>query len=251
MKMSEDNRNNQLGDWDNQYGAERLEPIKDELQKNLSDFKAAKKKAESDIREYFRSQKELWRLVPNLALEANFHGGWSPFLDHAYREGYLFTFEHYGIYIDLETGELVDRDTVCGSHDPDEPCEIDDAYIGTLAYDIGKGYCDAEKIISELKQQTSRSHQKDKYTSEEYHLEREREEAEAREKVRKEYGIETVYTRRSQGGDEEKRRPSLDDMFRNTDYPDVKNIDLERINPDDYELGLDNDDSRPKHDDWA
>ena len=69
------------------------------------------------IREYSRSQKEIWQLVPNLALEADGRSGYG--LNRVHSQGVLGLRStiHDGsftVYVDLATGELVDPHTFHG-----------------------------------------------------------------------------------------------------------------------------------------
>ncbi len=57
------------------------------------------------IRDYSRNQKELWRKVPYLALQADGHGGYSSTYQLAYIHGYWEAGE--SVYVDLENGELI------------------------------------------------------------------------------------------------------------------------------------------------
>ncbi len=72
------------------------------LEKELaSDLNALAEK----IRDYSRNQKELWRKVPYLALQADGHGGYSSTYQLAYIHGYWEAGE--SVYVDLENGELI------------------------------------------------------------------------------------------------------------------------------------------------
>lgn len=66
----------------------------------------------SRVREYCRSQKETWQLVPSLALAADGRTGWSDSYSMAYHHGYWqihasISEGYYQTCVDLATGELV------------------------------------------------------------------------------------------------------------------------------------------------
>ena len=65
------------------------------------------KKLAGEIRDYARSQRELWRQVPWLALEADGRTGFGEGI--VYRRGYLpvLTVGYTKLYVDCESGELV------------------------------------------------------------------------------------------------------------------------------------------------
>lgn len=75
---------------------------------------------EESIRDYARSQKEGWQQIPLLALEADGRTGFSEKYSRAYKSGYWALESsirdgRYQVYIDLETGELVDASSVDSS----------------------------------------------------------------------------------------------------------------------------------------
>lgn len=66
-----------------------------------------------NIREYSRSQQELWQQIPNLALEADGRTGYDNNYSRAYRVGYwgldsCVIDGYYQVHVDLATGELID-----------------------------------------------------------------------------------------------------------------------------------------------
>ena len=61
------------------------------------------------LRAYCRSQKELWQQVPYWALEADGVFGYSSKLNLCYKEGLWEVVGTYCLYVDCETGELVNQ----------------------------------------------------------------------------------------------------------------------------------------------
>ena len=71
------------------------------------------------IREFCRLQKNSWQRVPLLALYANGMGGYNDMYSSAYHHGYWninssVTSGHYTVYVDLDSGELIDAGSVSG-----------------------------------------------------------------------------------------------------------------------------------------
>jgi len=69
------------------------------------------------IREFSKSQKELWQKIPYLSLQADGRAGYSDGLSRAYRNGFWelecsLVSGFYQVYVDLETGELVNASSV-------------------------------------------------------------------------------------------------------------------------------------------
>ncbi len=80
---------------------------------NMTSLEAKVRELDELIRAYTQSEKELWRLVPYLALQADGRGGYSSQYAVAYQKG-LWIIEHsvdrfgsYTVAVDCATGELV------------------------------------------------------------------------------------------------------------------------------------------------
>lgn len=80
---------------------------------NMTSLETKVKELDELIREYTRSERELWRLVPYLALHADGRSGYSSQYAVAYQKG-LWIIEHsvdrfgsYTVAVDCATGELV------------------------------------------------------------------------------------------------------------------------------------------------
>ena len=80
---------------------------------NLASLEAKTNELDELIRAYTRSEKELWQLVPYLALQADGRSGYSSQYAVAYQKG-LWIIEHsldrfssYTVAVDCATGELV------------------------------------------------------------------------------------------------------------------------------------------------
>ena len=87
----------------------------------------AAEKVVKDMRDYSRSQKELWQRIPLLALEADGRTGFSDNYSRAYRSGFWALDESvsggdYLVYVDLATGELVDAYSASSSI---SVCDVD------------------------------------------------------------------------------------------------------------------------------
>ena len=79
---------------------------------DISELEELKCELVERIRKYSRSQKEDWRKVPMLALEAEGRTGYSDNRSRAYMQGFWALEEsvkdgYYRAYIDLETGDIV------------------------------------------------------------------------------------------------------------------------------------------------
>ena len=132
------------------------------------------------IREHSRSQKELWRQVPYLALEADGRDGYSDNYSRAYHTGYWaidagVVRGHYTVYVDLENGDLVDP------YSPDEPAW--DGDVLRLANSVKE--LNAKKILKELKEEAQ----------EPTHAAIEHPPKRWRKRLRKELGLKKLYTR--------------------------------------------------------
>lgn len=111
-----------------------------------------KKKLVEQIREYVRSQKELWRQIPYLALQADGRGSFSDVYTRAYNVG-VWPLEasikdgYYQVMIDLATGELISSFYLY------EYKKLANAHPDLILPLInGIDELDANKIIFELKQ---------------------------------------------------------------------------------------------------
>ncbi len=110
------------------------------------------------IREYSRSQKELWQQVPLLALEAQEKDNPNNNYRRAYEQGYLRAYDDDFTLacVDLETGELVklslvwtdSKGTLLPKIDYTNPKQAPD-YVVLRAYSLNS--LDAEDIVKELK----------------------------------------------------------------------------------------------------
>jgi hypothetical protein len=158
------------------------------LQNELDRLLQLKKELVDGIRNYARAQKELWRQIPCLALEADGRTGFSDSRARAYQFGYwtLTSSEDrllggYGIYVDCATGELIR---------PSKPNEMaHDNYVLALAY-FSFRELDAAGIIEEL-----RRHAQEPIGSC-YSAEEQKKHEEWREKKRKELNLQRVYVRK-------------------------------------------------------
>lgn len=102
------------------------------------------------IRDVSRSQKDLWQMVPFLALQANGRSGYSDQYMRAYQSGYWAVVSslrdgYYHVFIDLETGDLVEWYGTVQKKAPDNSVLIIAVNINEL---------DAAKIIDELRAKT-------------------------------------------------------------------------------------------------
>ena len=106
------------------------------------------------VREYSRTQNELWRRIPHLALEADGRTGHSETYGLAYSYGYWHLDREYGIHVDLENGELVSSSNIWkGALDthllPDEKRLANDSKVAALIFNLHK--LDARAIMEHLK----------------------------------------------------------------------------------------------------
>jgi hypothetical protein len=150
------------------------------------------------INQYSESQKELWREIPYLALEADGRDGFSDNYRRAYKSGFwaLDSSNLNGyctVYVDLATGKLVDAyfasDSfrVVGYNIPKESQikPANEENIILLAFNMEE--LDAREIIASLKKERKIS----------YVSYKDAEEQEAwRERTRKELGLKRKYSRK-------------------------------------------------------
>ena len=99
-----------------------------------------------NIRQYSRQQKENWRKIPSLALEADARTGYSDHLANAYHSGYwtinsIKVGQYFAVAVDLENGELVNISTK-------EPVHSD--WVLQIASNIDQ--IDTQQIISGLEE---------------------------------------------------------------------------------------------------
>ena len=106
-------------------------------------------KTAKEIRNYCEKQKNLWRLVPSLALEADGRGGYSEDLQYTYWYGYwvINPFGAHALFVDCTTGKLC----YGTEHIIDTPREASDASVLGLAEMLDD--IDASLVIDELKEQ--------------------------------------------------------------------------------------------------
>ncbi len=138
------------------------------------------------IRDYAKSQKDLWQQVPYLALQADGRGGFSDAYGACYHEGYWTIFSSqmhsiggYSVIVDCETGELV------------YPYKKGPAPDHCLLL-INIEELDAEKVIAQLKKRAKSKNSKIIYFGDEACKTPE----EWREKQAQKYGIRPdAYTR--------------------------------------------------------
>ncbi len=147
----------------------------------IAELEQRAKELVASIREWCRSQKELWRQVPNLALEANGRQGFCRYYERAYESGYWAiqisrVDDNYTVYVDLATGELVDP-----------------YYQKELAKDVAILRCalnlqefDAANLIKELRSKVDFPERRNLC----------RLNREWRARLRREYGIERFYRRK-------------------------------------------------------
>ncbi|MDP3966562.1 MAG: hypothetical protein Q8Q04_03460 [archaeon] len=140
------------------------------------------KKISGKIREYSRSQKELWKKVPYLALEADGRGGYSSEIANCYQRGYKKVSDF--VYVDLENGELIDY----------EGKIVDDKWVAELSPNLND--LDAREIISELEKDIKKEDQDFAgYESGDEDYRSCKTNEEWRTKVRELFGISEDYTR--------------------------------------------------------
>lgn len=136
----------------------------------------------SELRKYSASQKEIWRKVPFLALQADGITGYSDTYSRAYQQGYWALSEsivdgRYQVYVDLATGELVSAGR------PDRPAN--DSSV--LVFALNPAVLDAAKIIQDLIAHAQRPywHTYTKETQEQW-----------RQKLIERYGLLELYERK-------------------------------------------------------
>lgn len=142
------------------------------------------------IREYSRGQKELWQLVPNLALEADGRTGYG--FQRVYGQGVLALQStifsgSYTVYVDLATGDLVSPITF---HDQGElDLALDTNVLRVLAR---LDELDAQKFVDHLRARSQEPH-----SSHSHHNEQET--REWRRKIREEQGLQDIFTAEQRG----------------------------------------------------
>jgi hypothetical protein len=97
------------------------------------------------IREFSKSQKDIWQQIPWWANQANGRTGWSDNYTRAVESGYYATYSengYYRVYIDLENGRLV------SPHNTEQ--EVNNTAVLRFAYQMN--YLDAAKLLAELKE---------------------------------------------------------------------------------------------------
>ena len=114
--------------------------------------------AAEEVREAVRKQVEIWRLVPNLALEADGTTGYSDRYKMAYMHGYWDVNNRMSVFVDLLTGELVSDFGVLGGNEP-RPA----GYVVIL--DFSAELLDAERIVREL-QKEAKPHRRHNHNGE-------------------------------------------------------------------------------------
>ncbi|MFA6603755.1 MAG: hypothetical protein WCT10_02840 [Patescibacteria group bacterium] len=163
--------------------AKKIDPKK-AIEKTTADL------AES-IRAYARSQKEQWRLVPWLALEADGRSGYLDNYSRAYNLG-VWALDAsrsdggYNIYVDLATGELIRAGMF--HWDQGKPTPASDREVLALAAHIKE--LDAAAIIKGLQRKSK------KPTNKFYDPAKQ---AAWRKKIRRERGLKPVYTADQRG----------------------------------------------------
>jgi hypothetical protein len=109
----------------------------------LAKIRSGRKELVADIREYARSQKEDWRRVPWLALQADGRGGYSDTYQYAYRYGFwLVGSSNTSPAVDCATGELVGLTVGCAT------LSLSDWNVVGLSGDLDK--LNAAKIVRDL-----------------------------------------------------------------------------------------------------
>ena len=144
-----------------------------------------------NIRTYARSQKELWQLVPWLALEAD---GRSGYLDNYSRAYHLGVWAlrascsggSYSVYVDLATGELIRAGTFHWDQGKLMPASDDEILMPAANIEE----LDAASIVKELQKESKKAIAKfydpDK-------------QAAWRKETRREHGLKPVYTAAQRG----------------------------------------------------
>jgi hypothetical protein len=129
----------------------------------LAEIVAEADKVIESIRDYSRSQKELWRRVPLLALEADGRSGYCDSYSMAYRQGF-WPLAAAPVYVDLASGELLDAYAASGSI---SICDLDvpkdsvikparNADVLRLAHNPGE--LDATRLIRSLEEHASQAY---------------------------------------------------------------------------------------------
>ncbi|MGV8152190.1 MAG: hypothetical protein ACP5OG_03845 [Candidatus Nanoarchaeia archaeon] len=135
------------------------------------------------IRDYSHFQKELWRKIPYLALEADGRRGYSDSCSLAYASGFwpISASCNEGCYealVDLENGNLVSPDIFSTNGESFYPCP--DKGVLKLAFSLDE--IDAGKLIKTLEK--------------EIQIQDNNEAKKLREENRKKYGITKLYSRK-------------------------------------------------------
>ena len=130
-----------------------------------------------DIRSVSTLQKETWRLVPNLALEADGRSGYLGDYSMAYHHGYWrLRYGPTGAWVDLETGKIVDP-----FRDPNK--WVSDHVLLKISLES----LDAEGLVKKLRVAGKESTWKGYST---------KKQAQWRDEIRKNFGVDEVYTRK-------------------------------------------------------
>jgi hypothetical protein len=149
------------------------------------------------IRDYSTLQKNLWQLVPNLALEADGRTGHSEQYSRAYSSGFWAiraSVENgrFNVFVDLATGDLVDAYSASNTFSvADFDCEKDSSLKparkkGILELALDMEQLDAKEIINDLELEA-----KEPYFSG-YNVEKK----EAwRSEMREKYDVKEIFTR--------------------------------------------------------
>ena len=132
------------------------------------------------IREYSQNQKELWRQVPYLALEADLRGSPRQDCQRAYSRGLWEVrntdlSDYVNTYVNLETGELVNENF--------RPLKNEEVLSLVFYFDS----LNAQKLINRLEKEA-----KEGYPG----YQKPEEVGKERERIRKLYGITKIYTRK-------------------------------------------------------
>lgn len=154
------------------------------------------KKLVKQIRGYSKSQKKLWQQIPWLTLEADGRNGYLDNFSRAYHHGFWAiesskSMGYYSVYVDLETGKLVDAFFASHSfsmHDIDIPkkSELKPAKNENVLR-ISIDELDASQIIQELKEKIRQPYSKSYYPEKQEKW---------RKDLRGDLGLEKIYKRK-------------------------------------------------------
>ncbi len=109
-------------------------------------FEELRMAAVEEMRKTVREQVATWRLVPNLALEADGSVGFSDRYRMAYTYGYWDVNGRMSVFVDLLTGELVSDFGVLGGNPPQPAGD-------SAIMDFSAELLDAERVVRELRQE--------------------------------------------------------------------------------------------------